>query len=187
ITGVYRRFYTGWDEAAYRRYLSLFQLDEEKTPGALSAGMKVKYSLALALSHHAQLLLLDEPTSGLDPVSRDELLDVFLRLVEEEGITILFSTHIISDLERCADHIIYIKNGEIIADRSIDAFVAGYKVVHMHSQPDARLVDQLIGVRKDRTGYAGLIETSRAPAADADVKDADLETIMLHLERSERI
>ena len=70
ITAVTRSFYEHWDEAAYRRYLKLFNLDESKTPKALSAGMQVKYALALALSHGAELLILDEPTSGLDPVSR---------------------------------------------------------------------------------------------------------------------
>jgi len=187
ITSVYKRFYPDWDEAAYRRYLSLFKLNEEKTPAVLSAGMKVKYSLALALSHHASLLMLDEPTSGLDPVSRDELLDVFLKLVAEEGITILFSTHITSDLERCADNIIYIRNGEIIADQGIDAFIAGFKVVHVSSQPDKKLADKLIGVKKDRTGYAGLIRTSDLPITNAEITDADLETIMIHMERSEQI
>lgn len=184
ITGVYRRFYGNWDEAAYRRYLSLFKLDEEKTPASLSEGMKVKYSLALALSHHASLLLLDEPTSGLDPVSRDDLLDVFLQLVEEEKITIFFSTHITSDLERCADYIIYIKNGEIIADQGIDTFLAGYRLVHVNGQqPDEKLARKLIGVKKDRTGYEGLLKASDLPVADAEVKDADLETIMIHMER----
>ena len=83
--------------------------------------MKVKYALTLALSHHASLLLLDEPTSGLDPDSRDELMDIFLDLVAREGVTILFSTHIITDLERSADRILYLCLGRLIADRPVDA------------------------------------------------------------------
>ena len=110
ITAVTARFYPAWDEGAYRNYLERFSLDENKTPGELSEGMKVKYALTLALSHGAELLLLDEPTSGLDPVSRDELLEIFLDLAER-GTTILFSTHITSDLEKSADDIIYIKGG----------------------------------------------------------------------------
>ena len=108
ITATTRRFYRDWDDDAYTRYMNMFSLDENKTPDELSAGMKVKYSLALALSHNAELLILDEPTSGLDPVSREDLLDVFLNL-SKQGITILFSTHITSDLDKCADNIIYIK------------------------------------------------------------------------------
>lgn len=122
ITAVTKTFYDNWDETAYRKYMSLFELDEDKSPSELSAGMKVKYALVLALSHQAELLILDEPTSGLDPVSRAELLEV-LKVLCEEGKTILFSTHITSDLEKCADNIIYIRKGKIMAESSIREFV----------------------------------------------------------------
>ena len=115
IVDVTRTFYPNWDGEAYRRYMELFALDENKKPMELSEGMKVKFNLLLALSHRAEVLILDEPTSGLDPFSRDELLDLF-RTLKEHGVTILFSTHITSDLEKCADNIIYISRGEIRAD-----------------------------------------------------------------------
>ena len=89
-------------------------MDENKKIVELSTGMKVKYSLSLALSHGAKLLILDEPTSGLDPVARDDMLDIFQELVEDGEISILFSTHITSDLEKCADFITFIENGQII-------------------------------------------------------------------------
>ena len=111
---VTRSFYPDWDEAAYRKYLGLFGLDENKKPIELSEGMKVKFNLLLALSHKAEVLILDEPTSGLDPFSRDELLELF-KTLKEHGVTIFFSTHITSDLERCADNIIYISDGKIKA------------------------------------------------------------------------
>lgn len=114
IAAVEKRFYDNWDEEAYRRYLNLFKLDEDKTPVELSEGMKVKFNLLTALSHRAELLILDEPTSGLDPFSRDELLDVFSEL-KSHGVAVFFSTHIISDIEKCADDIIYISQGSIIA------------------------------------------------------------------------
>ena len=114
IVNVTKTFYPTWDEEAYRRYMTLFNLDESKKPIELSEGMKVKFNLMLALSHRAEVLILDEPTSGLDPFSRDELLELFETL-REHGVTILFSTHITSDLEKCADNIIYISNGEIHA------------------------------------------------------------------------
>lgn len=122
IVAVTRGFYRTWDEAAYQKYLSLFGLDESKKPIELSEGMKVKLNLLLALSHQAEVLILDEPTSGLDPFSRDELLEIF-ELLKEHGVTILFSTHIISDLEKCADNIIYIRNGEIKASCSKEGFI----------------------------------------------------------------
>ncbi len=114
IAAVVKRFYEDWDEDAYRRYLALFGLDEEKTPLALSEGMKVKFNLLLALSHRAEVLILDEPTSGLDPFSRKELLTLFTRL-KEDGVAVFFSTHVISDLEKCADDIVYISGGRIVA------------------------------------------------------------------------
>ena len=118
ITDATRRFYPTWDEKMYRSCLERFRLSEDKRTSELSEGMKVKYQLALAMSHGAKLLILDEPTSGLDPVSRDDLLDLFLTLAEEDGVSILFSTHITSDLEKCADHITYIQNGRIFASQT---------------------------------------------------------------------
>lgn len=122
ITGVTKTFYQNWDEEAYRRYMELFALDENKKPIELSEGMKVKFNLLLALSHRAEILILDEPTSGLDPFSRDELLELFMTL-KEHGATILFSTHITSDLEKCADDIIYISRGRIQAECSRTDFM----------------------------------------------------------------
>ena len=121
IARVTASFFPDWDDAAYREYLTLFGLDEEKTPNELSEGMKVKFNLLLALSHRAEVLILDEPTSGLDPFSRDELLDLFL-LLRERGVAILFSTHITSDLEKCADDVLYIRGGRLIAAETKERF-----------------------------------------------------------------
>lgn len=118
ITAVTKKFYSDWDQEKYVDYLKQFSLDENKQFKSLSNGMKVKYLLALALSHHAQLYLLDEPTSGLDPVSRDEILHIFTHIVRDGKRSILFSTHITSDLDRCADDITYIQNGRVL--RSTD-------------------------------------------------------------------
>ena len=133
IVAVTRCFYDNWDDGVYRRYLSAFSLDEEKTPLQLSEGMRVKFNLALALSHHAELLILDEPTSGLDPVSRAELLDTFLYL-KDNGVSILFSTHITTDLEKCADDITYIARGRQIASEPLDIFLAEDIMVHYEKE-----------------------------------------------------
>ena len=125
IVDIVRRFYDTWDEAAYRKYLSMFALDEQKTPLELSEGMKVKVNLLLALSHRAEVLILDEPTSGLDPFSRNELLELFSEL-KKEGVAIFFSTHVISDIEKCADDIVYISQGSIIAATSKEDFAARF-------------------------------------------------------------
>lgn len=114
ITAITKRFYDTWDDDAYREYLELFRLDENKTPLQLSEGMKVKCNLLIALSHRSEILILDEPTSGLDPFSRDELMELFIGL-KEKGIAVFFSTHIISDIEKCADDVVYISEGKIVA------------------------------------------------------------------------
>lgn len=121
IVAVTKTFYSNWDEESYRRDLALFALDENKSPSELSEGMKVKFNLLLALSHRAEVLILDEPTSGLDPFSRDELLELFVEL-KKRGVAILFSTHITSDLEKCADDIVYIRRGRIVASLPKEEF-----------------------------------------------------------------
>lgn len=125
IVEVTRSFYPSWDETSYRKYLELFSLDENKKPIELSEGMKVKFNLLLSLSHSSEVLILDEPTSGLDPFSRDELLQLFMFL-KERGVTIMFSTHITTDLERCADSIVYISKGRIRANCSKEDFINNY-------------------------------------------------------------
>ena len=126
IISVTKKFYENWDEAAYRKYMDAFSLDEDKTLSQLSEGMKVKFSLVPALSHHAELLILDEPTSGLDPVSREELLEIF-RYCAGEGVAILFSTHITSDIEKCADDISYIAKGNMVATGTLESFMAEHR------------------------------------------------------------
>ena len=126
ITDVTRRFYPNWEDEKYRHYLSLFGIDETKRVRELSDGMRVKYLIALALSHQAKLLILDEPTSGLDPVSRDELTELFRAIVADGSRSILFSTHITSDLEKCADHITFIKDGEIFYTGAKADFLTAY-------------------------------------------------------------
>lgn len=185
ITEITKMFFEQWDDAAYEKYLKMFALDENKTPDQLSAGMKVKYALALSLSHNAELLILDEPTSGLDPVSRDDLLDVFMNLCDE-GKTILFSTHITSDLDKCADNIIYIKNGEILAEEALDSFVNGYKVVEY--EKDSLSENEracLIGPKRAKKGMSALIKAEQAALVSLKAEDTDLESIMIHLEKEE--
>lgn len=152
ITAVTRRFYQEWDQEAYERYLREFDLDPRKKVKELSAGMRVKYLIALALSHKAELFLFDEPTSGLDPVSRDELLELFRALVAGGTRSILFSTHITSDLEKCADDITYIKDGRILASMDKESFLQSFQ--HLRTPEDAApLTLEDIMVRTERREF----------------------------------
>ena len=187
IADVYRRFYKTWDEALYRSYLERFELDPGKKIRQLSQGMSIKFALALALSHHAEFLILDEPTSGLDPLSRDELLTVFENIVDQEGASILFSTHITSDLDKNADDITYIKNGEIVASQPKQAFLDAYRMVE--GTPDAlssALKQKIIGYHERKGEFSGLLRKCDAGEAHGcSVTPADLETIMVYTERKE--
>ncbi|MBQ3291803.1 MAG: ABC transporter ATP-binding protein [Mogibacterium sp.] len=142
IVDITKTFYKNWDEEAYRRYMTLFGIDENKKPIELSEGMKVKFNLLLALSHKAEVLILDEPTSGLDPFSRDELLELF-KTLRSHGVTILFSTHITSDLEKCADNIVYISNGEIRANCTKEAFLKD------HGKPGETLEEVFLRLERE--------------------------------------
>lgn len=184
ITAVTKRFYDDWDDNEYRKYLKKFNLDENKTVKALSQGMKVKYSLALALSHNADFLILDEPTSGLDPVSREDLLDVFLSL-RDEGKTILFSTHLTSDLDKCADDVVYIRNGKIFADEPLDAFKEKYKIVVVKNDENKDILVEADGVRRQKDGFSALISADKAKKLQINAIPATLEDIMVHLEKEE--
>lgn len=185
ITRATRAFYSAWDDAAYARYLHLFALEEGKTPAQLSAGMRVKYSLALALSHGASLLILDEPTSGLDPISRDELLDVFLQL-QRQGVSLLFSTHITADLEKCADRITYIRRGRVAESAPLADFTARYRAVCLPEEPVRPEVRQaLIGLKAAKQGYTAIATAEDARRLGLDAAPATLDTIMVHLEKED--
>lgn len=185
IAGVVKRFYAQWDDAIYEGYLKRFDLDPNKKVDELSAGMKVKFSLALALSHHAKLLILDEPTSGLDPVSRDDMLELFQELIEDGEKSILFSTQITSDLEKCADYITYIKNGEIVASAEKDEFLDTYRIVKgTGEQLTESLKRKLIGCKKNTFGFSGLIRKEDLQyGAGLEISPADIESIMIHIEK----
>lgn len=185
ITDVYRRFYPTWDDAAYQSFLTRFELDPEKKLKELSQGMSIKYALALGLSHHADLLILDEPTSGLDPVSRDEILNIFEDIVDSEGAGILFSTHITSDLDKCADEITYIKDGEVLTSEGKDSFLDSYRLVEgtVDQLADGQR-NKIIGMHERNGGFSGLVRKSDAGDFQTfDIKPADLESIMVHIER----
>lgn len=189
LTQVTARFYPEWDQKKFEHYLEKFGIDKDKKIKELSQGMKVKYSLAVALSHNSELFILDEPTSGLDPISRDEILYLFQQLVSDGTRSVLFSTHITSDLDKCADSITYIRNGKlVVSNKSKDEFIACYKLV---SGPLENLTDSikgnLISWRPERQLFTGLVEAEKASLIPDSVKVStpDLEDIMVFLERGD--
>ncbi len=187
LTDTYRRFYDRWDETAYRSYLAQFDLDENKKVEQLSSGMKVKYALALALSHGASLLMLDEPTSGLDPVSRAEVLDIFRMVIEDGAKSILFSTQITSDLDKCADFVTYIAKGRLVASDDKESFLDSYRIVKgTNDELTDQLKTALVGLKRSDFGFKGLMKADRIPATGLTVEPVDIEDIMIYCERSDR-
>ena len=181
LADVTRGFFDNWDDAAYRKWLDAFSLDDRKTPAQLSEGMRVKLSLTLALSHHAELLILDEPTSGLDPVSREELLDAF-SFLQKQGVAILFSTHITSDLDKTADNILYIAGGKLRAEASLEDFVASYRLTE-YTEADPAFDALLIGPRRSKNGKTALVRAADAAKLPWETRTANLEEIMVHMEK----
>ena len=180
VIAVTKTFYPEWNDELCESYLKEFSLDKEKRIRELSEGMKVKFSLTLALSHGAKLLILDEPTSGLDPVSREELTEIFLNLAKR-GVTILFSTHVTEDLDACAERIIYIKKGKIIANSTYRDFVDSYRLVRLKDTDDKSL---FIGICSDKDGATGLMEAEEEKDfCDREVLRPGVRDIMIHLEK----
>lgn len=159
VTNVFKRFYDEWDQETYERMLQEFNLDSDKKINELSKGMKMKYLITLAMSHKAELLILDEPTSGLDPVARDNLLEVFQTVVENGDVTVLFSTHITSDLDKCADYITYIQDGVIKESCSKDELIDKYRVVAGSNEDINKVKDHLVSYKQNSLGFNGLILT----------------------------
>ena len=183
IRKAYSPFYPTWNQGKYERLLAQFDLSERKKVKELSEGMKVKFALALALSHGAKLLIMDEPTSGLDPLSREEFCDIVLQLVREEGVSVLFSTHITSDLMRIADDIVYISQGKILAACPLKELLDKYKLAHFSSLADATAA-KAIGVKAVKEGYEGLLPRDIKISASAAATDATIDNIIVHLEKA---
>ena len=183
IRKAYAPFYPTWNQDKYKKFLAQFGLSERKKVKELSEGMKVKFALALALSHEAKLLIMDEPTSGLDPLSREEFCDIILQLVREEGVSVLFSTHITSDLMRIADDIVYISRGKILAACPLNELLGKYKLAHFSSLADATAANA-IGVKSVKDGYEGLLSCDTQRLNGVTLSNATIDNIIVHLEKA---
>lgn len=169
-------FYKHWDEEAFRKYLELFELSPKAKIKNLSKGMKMKFSLAVALSHHADLLIMDEPTAGLDPVFRRELLDLLSEQILDDSKSILFSTHITTDLDKIADYIVFLNAGQVVFSDSKEEVLDRYVMIKGRRELLDRDVRKLfVGVRESSVGFEALCK-DRSAAKQVFQEDALLET-----------
>lgn len=153
LSGIYKK----WDNSSFNSYLNRFDLDSNKKIEKLSKGMKTKFSLAIALSHNAELIIMDEPTSGLDPVVRTEFLEMLSEIVQDENKSVLLSTHVTSDLEKIADYITFIKSGKIQFSSTKDEIMESYRLVKGPiSELDGEIVKKSINYRKNSMNFEAL-------------------------------
>jgi ABC-2 type transport system ATP-binding protein len=151
-------FYSNWDSNMFKSMINKFGLASDKKVKELSRGMQMKLMISCAFSHDAKFLILDEPTSGLDPVARDELLDILQEYISDGQRSVLFSTHITSDLSKIADFITFINHGELVYTGPKDEFIDGFRIIKGDkNEISYEQEKKVIGIRKYSTGFEGLI------------------------------
>lgn len=189
ISLIMKNIYKSWDEDLFFSYLEKLNLPDKKIVKEFSKGMKMKLSIAAALAHRPQLLILDEPTSGLDPVSRSELLDIFLDFIQDEDKSILFSTHITSDLDKVADYITFIHSGKLVLSEEKFEIMQRHKFIKCSSEEFSKLnKGNIVGFRKNEFNYEVLLKDINLE--DLEIKFVEdklnLEDIMLYYIRGDK-
>lgn len=178
------KLYSKWDDEKFNSYLSKFSLKKSQKLKELSKGMRMKFSLCIALSHGAELIIMDEPTAGMDPIVRSEVLEELQKLMENEKMGIIISTHITEDLDRIADYITFIKDGKIIFSKSKDEIHDTYRVVKGEKALITKEVEKLFkGISKSNYGFEGLTsdvdEVKKSMGGKIIIEKASLEDIII--------
>ena len=151
-------FYPNWDEKMYRRYMDLFKLDENKIFKELSKGMQKQFQLIMAFSHHPKILIMDEPTVNLDPIVRNEILEIISDHMAKEEISAFYSSHITTDIEKCADYVVYICDGKIFLQGEKDEILENHVLVKLPKDLyDESICKEFVSIKKNKFGYEGLI------------------------------
>ncbi|SFR72972.1 ABC-2 type transport system ATP-binding protein [Anaeromicropila populeti] len=187
IKQVMKRLYKTWDEQKFCSLMEKFSLEEKKIVKEYSRGMKMKLSIAAALSHDSKLLILDEATSGLDPVVRDEILELFLEFIQDEEHSIFMSTHIISDLERISDYIACIHKGRLVFVEQKDELLSKYGILKCGEEDFSKIDKSIVkGVKRNSFGIEALVE-KRKVHGNHVIDAASIEEIMLYFIKESKI
>lgn len=184
IVNMISPFYKEFDHNKYEELMNRFELDPYKKLSNYSKGMQMKFGAVLALCHDPDLIIMDEPTAGLDPIARAELIDVLLEYMQKEEKSILFSTHITSDLEKIADYITMIDDGKILMSSEKDDLIDSYELVHIDKDVMTEdLKSHLIGIKETIFGYEGLSCSKYDLETASGIKTArpSIEDIMIYM------
>lgn len=186
INKILKLTYKNWNQQRFDNLIDIFSLPYDKEFKNFSRGMKMKLSIAAALSHNPKLLVLDEPTSGLDPIVRDEIIDVFNDFTRDEGHSILISSHIISDLEKICDYLAFIHKGKLKLFEEKDRLLNEYGLIYC-SKDEIELLpeDAVIGVRNNNYNISALVKKSKTPNGFS-VGRASIEEIILYMVKGEK-
>ncbi len=183
--------YKSWDEKCYQKYLLRFKLNRQQKIKTYSKDMAMKLAIAVALAHRPQLLILDETTSGLDPVMREEILEVFLDFVQDEKHSILLSSHITSDLEKIADYITFIHEGNIILTAKKDDLLYRYAIMRCKAEQFAKMSkeDVLAYRKKDYQIDVLVADKSKAERKyrETVIDTVSIDEVMLLLVKGEKL
>jgi len=189
---ILSKFYTKWDWNLFFQTMKDFDLNINQKIEKYSKGMKIKYMLACAMSHDAELFILDEPTSGLDPVFRSELMEIFQSLIANGNRSILFSTHITTDLESIADYITFINKGKLVFSENKDEILETYGVIKGSKDKRQQVLSsgKTLGILDSNMGFTALTN-EKAWFHDQFnqklvIEKATLEDIMIHTVRGNR-
>lgn len=191
INLVMKNIYSNWEEYVFFDYCKRLQLPERKNIKDFSRGMKMKLSIAIAMSHHSRLLILDEATSGLDPMVRDEILDIFLDFIQDEENTIFLSSHIISDIEKIADYVTFIHRGKIVFSESKDSLIYEHGVIRCRKE-DVAGIDKsyILGIRENSFGAEVLIRKKNDFSRryhQYNIERTSIEEIMLFISKGKEL
>lgn len=187
LNKVFEKLFDSWDQNNFNRLVNSFSLPIDKKVKEFSRGMSMKLSIAVALSHNSKLLLLDEATGGLDPSSREEVLDELKNFVKSSNGGVLLSSHIMSDIEKIANHLVFIKDGEILLNEGKEKVIESYGIVKINKEQITLLNKDIVVAKRNNGSYLSLLVSDKKELPNGlNPKIISMDELSVFLTRSEK-